>query len=289
MIYKPCLYLVFTLFILSYAFSANAKEVALTIDDLPFVGNAHQNPGKLRRENKRFRMILEILKKENVPATGFVVANSIEKGQWQLLEEFQRSGNLIGNHSYSHPNFNRISATAAIDNIKRADEILVPLLSKPKYFRYPFLATGKNCEEYTKIKDYLVTNNYIVAPVTIDSKDFRFNYQFLNIPWRKRKAYLNSFRRRYIGFIMSQTTRAERKAMKQVNRPIKQILLIHMNTLNAYALQDIIKSFRKRGYRFITLEEALTDPYYKEKNGLLLQTQHRCDTTTELTDASKSE
>jgi hypothetical protein len=36
-----------------------------------------------------------------------------------------------------------------------------------------------------------------------------------------------------------------------------EILLIHANLINSYAMGDVIALFKKRGYRFITLDEAI--------------------------------
>ena len=42
-----------------------------------------------------------------------------------------------------------------------------------------------------------------------------------------------------------------------------QILLIHCNELNSLTLRDSIARLRKRGYEFITLDEAMRDPAYE--------------------------
>ncbi len=264
---KRILLSVITLISLLLCVSAMAvKEVALTIDDLPFVGNAKNKVGNLRREKERFMMALEAIRKYQVPAVGFVVAGSIEKDQMQLLHEFMRGGNIIANHTYSHPNLNRTSAERYITNIDKADKRLAPLMGKHKYFRYPFLAEGNTRAKFNKVKEYLKSKNYVIVPVTIDSKDFKFNARLLRTHWRQRKSYLNSMRSRYLSYISAQIARAERKAMKKVNRPIKHILLIHMNYLNAYFMGDVIQLFKNRGYKFITLPDALSDPYYKNQS-----------------------
>ena len=254
----------FALF-LSLLFSVNvlyAKEIALTIDDLPFVGKIRGDVGKYRREHKRFMTILQTLQQYQVPATGFVTAGSIEPGQWEWLTAFKQAGNIIGNHSYSHRSLSRLPADSYIDDVKKADEVLAPLLSSPKYYRYPYLAEGAGTPKYNVVRDYLFSHNYVVAPVTVDSKDFGTNFRFLAIPWQQRKQHLESFRQRYLNFIWSQTIKAEKEAEKKGNRPINVILFIHMNTLNAYFIEDIIKLYQKHGYRFISLPEALQDPYY---------------------------
>lgn len=242
--------------------SANAAQVALTIDDLPYLGKAIGDPGKIRRENNRFKIILNTLIEQHIPATGFVVTDSIEPGQWELLNEFHQAGNIIGNHTHDHIKLKTTNGEEFIKSIDRADKILAPLLSHPKYFRFPYLTRSKSCKTNLLVKEYLTKNNYVIAPVTIDAKDFYLNQQLHAIPWRRRKKMLPAFRHRYMDLINHQIDKAERKAMKQAHRPIKQILLIHMNTLNAHFLSDIIKLFRKRGYEFISLPDALQDPYY---------------------------
>lgn len=51
-----------------------------------------------------------------------------------------------------------------------------------------------------------------------------------------------------------------------MGRPIKHILLIHMNLLNAHSLRELIQMYRNKGYRFITLTEALKDQYYQDNS-----------------------
>jgi len=247
-----------------FAQNSVAAKVTLTIDDLPYVGNTKQDPGKLRRERKRFLQVLATLKEYHIPASGFVVANSIEPGQWELLEQFHQAGNIIANHSYSHMNLNSHSASQFMNDVQKAGTILQPLMSDPKYFRYPFLATGRNCQTYLQVQDDLKQQGYVIVPVTIDSKDFKLNYRLHAIPWRQRKSYLPSFKRRYLNATWASAKKAQAKTMKVMHRPVTQIMLIHMNTLNAYFLGDLIHMMQKHGYQFVSLPEAMSDPYYQK-------------------------
>ncbi|MDI9818387.1 MULTISPECIES: polysaccharide deacetylase family protein [unclassified Legionella] len=247
-------------FLFSQSSWSQVREVALTIDDLPFVGSCNHDPKKLKRKEERFLKILQTLVDKNVPATGFVIAGSIEKGQWQLLEQFKEAGLLLGNHTYSHKSLNTLTAEKYIEDIARADKILTPLFPEIKYFRYPYLAEGKG-EKRQIVYDYLVANNYTIAPVTIDSKDFVFNQQLFAIPYRLREQNLNQLRKKYLAYIWNQTLKAESKAAKNnPDKPVKQILLIHANLLNSHFLGDIIDLYREHGYRFISLGEALQAP-----------------------------
>lgn len=232
------------------------REIAITIDDLPLVASKMNTPGNQQRATERFTKIIEVLTENKVPATGFVIAGAIAKGQWTFLEQFHNAGFMLGNHTYSHYNLNQMSADKYIADIARADKILAPLLTEPKYFRYPYLAEG-NKQSKPKVLNYLIENHYIIAPVTIDSKDFRFNEQLYRVPYRVRESYITKLKPKYLAYIWQQTLKAEQRANGQ---PVKQILLIHANLLNSYVLADIIHMYKQNGYTFITLTEALKNP-----------------------------
>lgn len=235
---------------------AEGKEIAITIDDLPLVASKMNTPGNQQRSTERFMKIVQAFSDNKVPATGFVIAGAIEKGQWAFLEEFRKAGLSLGNHTYSHYSLNQVGSEKYIADIARADKVLTPILTEPKYFRYPYLAEG-NKKSKPVVFDYLTAHQYVVAPVTIDSKDFQFNEQLYKVPYRSRENYVNKLKPRYLAYIWQQTLRAEKRAN---GRPVKQILLIHANLLNSYALNDIIQMYKQNGYTFITLTEALKNP-----------------------------
>ena len=232
------------------------REIAITIDDLPLVASKMNSPGNQQRSTERFAKIIQALTDNQVPAIGFVIGGAIEKGQWAFLESFRNAGLMIGNHTYTHRGLNQIGAEKYIADIARADKVLTPLLTEPKYFRYPYLAEGNKTTKPIVLA-YLKANHYTVAPVTIDSKDFQFNEQLYKVPFRSREAYVEKVKPRYLAYIWQQTLKAEKNANGQ---PVKQILLIHANLLNSYALNDVIQLYKKNGYKFITLTEALKNP-----------------------------
>lgn len=234
----------------SFAFD---KEIAITIDDLPFVGTNDNDPGNLKRSHDRFMKILQSLIDNHVPAIGFVIAGSIGKGQWELLETFRNNGFEVGNHTYNHANLKRLSAEQYIENIAQADKKLESIMTQPKYFRYPYLAEGHGINKQM-VQDYLQANQYTIAPVTIDSKDYLFNERLLRISWRARNQHLNEIKHQYLNYIWQQTVKAEKRAG---DKPVKQILLIHANLLNSHFLGDVIELYKSHGYHFISLTDAL--------------------------------
>ncbi|MCX7117932.1 MAG: polysaccharide deacetylase family protein [Legionellales bacterium] len=235
---------------------AGNKEIAITIDDLPLVASRMNTPGNQQRSTERFSKIVDALKEYKVPAIGFVIGGAIEKGQWAFLEQFRNAGLMLGNHTYTHRSLNQIGAEKYIADIARAEKVLAPMITEPKYFRYPYLAEG-NSKSKPIVLAYLKANHYTVAPVTIDSKDFQFNEQLYKVPFRAREAYVYKVMPRYLAYILDQTKKAEKRANGQ---DVKQILLIHANLLNSYALPAILEMYQKNGYKFISLTDALKNP-----------------------------
>ena len=232
------------------------RRVAITIDDLPFVAANHSKPGDVRRGNERLLKIIETLEAYKVPATGFVIGGAIAKDQWPLLEKFHQDGFIIGNHTYTHPSLNSMSAAAYIAEIAKTDKILTPLMTGKKYFRYPYLAESQG-DKKQQVLNYLNQTGYIIAPVTIDSKDFEFNAKLLAVNWRNRMQALPKIKQRYLDFMWKETVKAQARMAKYGDNPPAQILLIHANLLNSESLGDVLAMFQNNGYQFVSLQEAL--------------------------------
>ncbi|STX42873.1 polysaccharide deacetylase [Legionella donaldsonii] len=229
---------------------AQKRLIAITIDDLPFVGEA---------KNFHLNMIINAIKSHEIPATGFIIAGEVNPDNWKMLHKFRDAGLGLGNHTFSHLNLNKVDTEAYIEEIDAADKMLMPVLTEPKFFRYPYLAmSGGNKKE--KVLHYLSKKNYHVAPITIDSKDFIFNQLLLDVPQNQRRSFLEALKVAYIDFIWQQTLKAEEHDRYNHKPDQAQILLIHANLLNAYVLPDIINLYKQNGFTFVSLEEALNAP-----------------------------
>lgn len=240
---------------------AQKKAIAITIDDLPFVGEYR---------NFHLNMMMNTMKDQKITATGFIIAKEVRPDNWEMLHKFRDAGFGLGNHTYSHANLNKLKTREYIQEIKEADSLLLPVLTEPKYFRYPYLAMSSGNKK-NKILCYLEKHHYQVAPITIDSKDFVFNQRLLSVPELGRRTYLEELKPFYLDFIWQQTLKAEEHTQYHHNQDQAQILLIHANLLNAYVLPDIIKLYKHNGYTFVSLENALKtfkDNYHCHKQNL---------------------
>jgi len=128
-------------------------EIALTIDDGPDPVFTPQ--------------ILDICRDYKLQATFFVVGGCAEQYP-ELLLRMEQEGHEIGNHSYSHPHFNRLTWKAAAEEIEMTRSVLDPLLKKKcALFRPP---SGK-LSLHSLIPAWEAGQH--VTMWTVDLKDYR--------------------------------------------------------------------------------------------------------------------
>jgi len=93
-------------------------KVALTLDDGP---NPIYTP-----------KILDVLKRQNVKATFFVLGERFESGSrvpYQLLDRIKAEGHLIGSHTQVHHAHTKLSPAEAKKNIERPKDLIGSYLS----------------------------------------------------------------------------------------------------------------------------------------------------------------
>lgn len=112
-------------------FSGNTHlpEIALTFDDGP---NPIYTP-----------QILAVLQKYEVKATFFDVGYLISDYPNILRQEY-RDGNVVGNHSWSHPELTLLSASSILSQLTRTSDAIQAAISvRPAFFRPPYGAFNR--------------------------------------------------------------------------------------------------------------------------------------------------
>ena len=245
------------------------RTIAVTIDDLPVV--VTQSDAKKRIDITR--KLLAHVKKARVPAIGFVNENKLYRDgkrndeQIALLKMWLDAGLELGNHTYSHRSADAISVDEYTKDIIRGEEITKELLKakgmKMRYFRHPFLQTGSDMAVKTAIYKFLADHEYTVAPITFDNADYIFARAYDNARDKKDADLMKRVGEAYVPYIEAKLDYWERQSMKTLGRPMSHTLLIHANSINAEFFGDLAAMMKKRGYKFVTLEESLKDDAYR--------------------------
>jgi peptidoglycan/xylan/chitin deacetylase (PgdA/CDA1 family) len=252
------------------------RAVAVTFDDLPYVA-AGRDP-YLPHAQQATSQILRVLKAHRAPAIGFVNENKLHApGELDrrvaLLQQWIDAGMMLGNHTYSHADFNRWTVQQFQDEIIKGEIITRRLMHSRQpyslYFRHPMTHTGDTKEKKEAIEQFLAARSYRVAPYTIENSDFVFNAGYVRALAAKDEALSRRLRDTYLAHTMAVTDFAETLSVPIFGREVTQTLLLHVNDITADCLDEMLSRYGSRGYRFVTLDEAMNDPAYQTKDTLV--------------------
>lgn len=184
------------------------REIALTIDDGP-----HEETGS---------DILDLLKKEDVKATFFVVGR-LAKSQPDLIRRMVAEGHELGNHSQNHNRLDQLNGREMYREILDCDKAVRSItrkrmaLLRPPGMRYNGAVVKASRE-----------NNHVIVSWTCAPKDF----------------------------MDVSPTYIVNNVMEKVKNG--SILLMHdQRPMTVTALARIIPALKREGYKFVTISEML--------------------------------
>lgn len=178
-------------------------------------------------ENGYTEKILDVLKKEKVPATFFLVGDYIESNP-DIVKRMDKEGHIVANHTMTHPDMAIISDK---DDFKKELEELELLYEETtghkmkKLYRPP---QGRYSEDNLKL-----------------AKEMGYTTVFWSL------AYVD-------WYVDKQPTREE--ALNTLNERIHDgaIVLLHSTSkTNCEILEEIIKGWKDKGYKFTSMENII--------------------------------
>jgi peptidoglycan/xylan/chitin deacetylase (PgdA/CDA1 family) len=247
----------------------STREIAITIDDLPLAATLNQD---LARGRQVTRDLVAALTRHRVPAIGFVNEIKLEDNdrvnpeRVALLRQWIDAGLELGNHTRSHPDLHRVPLDQFKADVLAGEKTTRPLLHAAgrelKYFRHPFLHTGRSAAIRGDFEAFLKQHGYRVAPVTMDNYDYLFAAAYERAVVRSDGALQRKILDAYLDYMDKIFDYYEQQSRALLGRDIRHTLLLHASALNAAAFDRMAGSLTKRGYRFVSLDRALEDPAY---------------------------
>ncbi|MEN8118177.1 MAG: polysaccharide deacetylase family protein [Bacteroidota bacterium] len=200
---------------------SNEKKVALTFDDGP--------------DDSWTPKILDILKRENVKATFFLVGNNVKKHP-EVFKRIHSEGHLVGNHSMTHPHLSYLGSL---------DSVLLELTSTNTLFKS---ITGEDFEYFRppyghltiEQSNYLQENGFKRVMWNIDPQD----WDVANITSENIINKINNQVFDGANILLHSTNANSSASEKEKNKE---------NTVAA--LPVVIKSLRNKGYKFVTVDK----------------------------------
>jgi peptidoglycan/xylan/chitin deacetylase (PgdA/CDA1 family) len=251
------------------------RSVAVTFDDLPATpaGVVANDVASL---NELTRKLLNAVRRHGVPAVGFVNEGKLfqdgagpgdAERRIGVLRMWVQAGLELGNHTYSHRDLNRTPLEEFQADVIRGEAVTRRLVDgtgqKIRYFRHPFLHVGQELEQRRAFETFLVARGYTVAPVTVDNDEFLYAEAYARARRRGDAAAAARIGDDYLRYMDEVFAFFEEVSRRVIGREIRQVLLLHANTLNADRFGALAEALVRRGYRFIPLAQALEDDAYR--------------------------
>ncbi len=244
------------------------KKVAITIDDVP---------NTIKYQNDNFKpILLSKLDSLNVPVTIFVTVGLLNKNDCttqniELLNNWiKRSYTTIGYHTYNHSKYSAISIDSFKRDVEKGELILKKLADNydksVNYFRFPYNDLGKDSTQHLDAVKYISSKKYVIAPFTVESEDWMFNYIYEYYLNKKDTIRAKEMAKNYISTTLEYFDFFDSLAEKLYGRQINQIYLCHDNTINADYLPTLVNELKKKNYSFVSFDEVLQDSIYKQEN-----------------------
>lgn len=262
-----------TCFILCLFFTyGQTKKLCITVDDIPTVSYGQNNFEYSRDITNK---LIQTFSRFKIPAIGYVNEIQLYSNgkrdslKIELLEMWLRNGYDIGNHTYSHLDFNKVTDSIYFQDIIKGELISKQLTQKYDkrltYFRHPYLHTGSDKYRFSCLNDFLKKNHYTVSPVTIDNDDYLFARFYHKAFLDNNEHLMLEIGKAYVDYMEEKIIYFEKKSVEVFGRNISQTLLIHASMLNADYLDELAFMYQKHGYIFVSQKEVLKDKTYQTK------------------------
>lgn len=187
------------------------KNIHLTFDDGPHPTNTP--------------IALKILEKHGIKATFFVVGNRLSSYGY-LLKEIVKQGHRVGNHSYSHPNFSKLSAQAIKDEINKTAHGISKYIPVDPIIRPPYGALNGT------VRSVIAELQYTTVLWSVDTED-----------WKRKPDGWVSY------------------GIEQIKKRQKSLVLMHdIHSTSVNHLDNFIQQIKKiEGSHFVDLASIIND------------------------------
>jgi peptidoglycan/xylan/chitin deacetylase (PgdA/CDA1 family) len=240
-----------------------AQEVAITMDDLPSHGPLPI--GTTRTDVAK--SVLATLRVAKVPSVyGFINAGKLEKNpeDIEVLRLWREAGQPLGNHTYTHIKFNDNTAAAFEENVEKNEPTLKLLMGEKDWhwFRYPYLWEGETLEKRHEVRAYLKAHGYRIAQVTLDFEDYAWNGAYARCADKKDEKAITCLIVIFLNTGAEYIALDQKMAQQLFRREINLLMLLLIVAFDALMLPQLLEQLNKQGFKFVTLEEAESDPAY---------------------------
>ena len=251
--------------------SVLAGEIALTFDDAP------RADSHFFTADQRATALLARLEETGVrQALFYVIARHLAvPGGLERIGAYTAAGHLLGNHSFSHQDPDRIDVEKYLADFDRAHDRLSPLAGFVAYYRFPFLHEGREIETRDQIRSHLSDHGNQHGYVTVDNYDWYLDHLLQKGIEQGKQPNLERLRDLYVELMWESIQFYDGIAQDTLGRSPRHVLLLHENDLAALFIGDLVRHLKQQGWTVIDPLTAYQDPIARQLPDTLFNGQGR--------------
>jgi beta-lactamase regulating signal transducer with metallopeptidase domain len=249
--------------------TAKNKKLAIGFVGIPPVDRSSDPP---KEADATARLVIAKLTQHKVPAIGFVNGSSISDGEKlfpvraNIVRMWRDAGLEVGIGNYKHVWFYDTPYDEYVAGVEKTEQITSKLLAEKNlelhYFSYPYLNTGKSTEDKTRFEAWLRVRGLRSIPYTIDNSEWMYSYAYDMARIDNDISTMNEIRVDFIKYMDQMFGHFEAYSQEMFGRDIAQTMVLTPSRLVADSADDLFGMIERRGYKFVSMDEALKDEAY---------------------------
>lgn len=241
----------------------SAREVALTFDDLPVHGPL---PVGMTRLEIATSVIRSLEAAHAPPSYGFVNAKGLEQepASVAVLKAWRAAQFPLGNHTFSHTDLGANSAERFEQDLMADEPVLKQYMGSEDWhwLRFPFLDEGDNLEKHRALEAFLEEHGYRVAEVTLSFGDYAYSVPYARCVAKNDQQGLEQLKQSYLDRAAKSLDQGRTLSVELFGRDIKHVMLLHIGSIEAVMLPELLRLLKERGFTLVTLAQAESDPAF---------------------------
>ncbi|MCA1624106.1 MAG: polysaccharide deacetylase family protein, partial [Acidobacteria bacterium] len=219
------------------------------------------------------RILIENLKAHHVPAIGFVLGSAISDGEKfyparaDIVRLWRDAGLEIGIGNFNHVWFYHTPYEEYVAGVEKNERIVKQILAEKnlplRYFSYPFLNTGKTAEDKAKFENWLTDRNLKSVSYTVDNEEWMYSYAYDAAHKSGDVERVKEIRAEFLDYMAKTLDHYEAYSQEMFGRDINQTMVLTTSRLVADSSNELFGMIEKRGYQFVSIDEAQADEAYQ--------------------------
>lgn len=217
------------------------------------------------------KLLIEKLKSHKAPAIGFLLGSTVSDGEKlypvraEIVKMWQAEGFEVGIGNFKHVWFYDTPYDEYVAGVEKNEQVAKKVMDEKtplRYFSYPFLNTGKSTEDKVRFEAWLKARGLRSVPYTIDNQEWVYSYAYDMARFDNDISTMTEIRIEFIKYMDQMFGHFEAYSQEMFGRNISQTMVLTPSRLVADSADELFGMIEKRGYKFVSMDEALKDDAY---------------------------